>query len=231
MDAMQPGAAHKVLAEMAGKWSYTSMMWMSADVKPEESKGKSVMKMIFGGRFLHHEIKGKAMGQPWEGLGYTGFDNVKQKYQTVWMDGMSTGIMHGEATFDAATKTLKDAGSFSCPVTGKDRTYRSEWKITDKNNMLFAMYGVAMDHRTRIQKPGNHLQAREVALPNSIAAPRAGCTSFRSFQKRSTLLPRCGRQSLIKSNAFDSTKFRATVLAFEDNCRFIQTLVQASVPY
>ena len=49
-----PGAPHKILAGLTGKWKYTSKMWQTAEGAPEESIGTSSMKMIMGGRFLQH---------------------------------------------------------------------------------------------------------------------------------------------------------------------------------
>lgn len=136
-----PGEPHKVLAGMAGNWKYTSKWWESAKSKPEESKGTSTMKMILGGRFLQHDTKGMAMGVAFQGIGITGYDNLKEKYDTIWLDNMGTGIMRGTGSFDAATKTLKDKGEHSCPMSDDNtREYRSEWKITDKNNMTYSMY-------------------------------------------------------------------------------------------
>lgn len=140
-----PGPAHKILADMAGNWTYTSKFWESADGKPQESNGKSSMKMILGGRYLQQDISGQAMGAPFQGMGLFGYNNVTKKYETMWLDTMGTGAMHGEGSFDTASKTLKDSGSYSCPLTGKDRTYRGEWKIVDKNNMVYAMYGQNME--------------------------------------------------------------------------------------
>src|SRR5262245_21743468 len=47
-----PGAGHKALADMVGKWKYTSKWWESADAKPEQSSGTSTIKWILGGRYL-----------------------------------------------------------------------------------------------------------------------------------------------------------------------------------
>lgn len=137
-----PGKEHKMLGDMAGEWTYTSKMWMQADGQPEESSGTASMKMILGGRWLQHESKGTAMGKPFEGMGYTGYDNIKKKYVTIWMDSMSTGLVSGEGTYDAKNKVYHDKGSFTCPITPeKERAYRSEWKILGKNKMVFSMFG------------------------------------------------------------------------------------------
>jgi hypothetical protein len=144
--AATPGENHKMLAGMAGNWKYTSKWWDAADAKPAESTGTSKIKMIMGGRFLQHETKGKAMGMPFEGMGLTGYDNVKGKFDTIWLDNMGTGMMRGTGTFDSSTKTLKDSGEYSCPISDdKTREYRSEWKIVDKNNMTYTMWGPGLE--------------------------------------------------------------------------------------
>lgn len=141
-----PNENHKIFASMTGKWKYTSKWWEKADSKPEESKGTSTIKTIMGGRFLQHETKGKAMGQPFNGLGFTGYDNLKGKYDTIWFDSMGTGIMHGTGTYDASTKTIKDSGDYSCPMSDdKKREYRGEWKLIDKNTMSYTMFGPGHD--------------------------------------------------------------------------------------
>lgn len=137
-----PGEPHKTLATMAGHWTYTSKYWEAADAQPEESTGTSKMKMILGGRFLQNEVKGKAMGQPFEGLGFTGYDNIKGKYDTIWLDSMGTGVMHGKGNWDTSTNSLKDSGEMSCPMSfSKVAKFRGDWKIIDKNNMIYAMFG------------------------------------------------------------------------------------------
>src|SRR5687767_7477072 len=76
-EASTPGTQHDVLKGMAGQWKYTSKWWENAKATPQESTGTSSMKLILGGRFLQHETKGKAMGMPFEGVGITGYDNLK----------------------------------------------------------------------------------------------------------------------------------------------------------
>jgi hypothetical protein len=146
MEYSTPGEAHKLLKNMAGKWKYTSKWWEKKDGKPEESSGTATMKSILGGRFIQHDIKGKAMGQPFEGMGIMGYDNVKKKYETYWLDTMGTGIMRGEGKFDAEKKMLTEEGEHTCPASkDKSMEYRGEWTFVDKNTMTYAMYGEGME--------------------------------------------------------------------------------------
>lgn len=141
-EAATPGEQHKMLADLAGTWKYNSKMWQSADAKPQESKGTSTFKMILDGHWLEQNFKGTAMGQKFEGRGLLGYDKVKGKFQSVWTDTMSTSAMVGEGTFDESTKTLKESGTMSCPISAdKVQEYRTEWQMNDKKKMVFSMYG------------------------------------------------------------------------------------------
>lgn len=136
-----PGAEHKNLAQFEGKWTYTSKMWETKDSKPEETKGEATFKMILGGRYLEQSVKGTAMGMPFEGRGLTAYDNVQKKYLTLWYDNMSTGIGHGEASFDSAGKVMTESGENTCPMTESGKlSYRGEWAIKDKNNSTYTMW-------------------------------------------------------------------------------------------
>jgi hypothetical protein len=41
---------------------------------------------VLGGRFVEQRYAGNFMGQPFSGLGYTGYDNYRKKYIGSWMD-------------------------------------------------------------------------------------------------------------------------------------------------
>lgn len=141
-----PGPEHKHLAEYAGNWNYTSKFWMSAEAKPEESKGTAVNKMILGGRYLEQQVKGKTMGQNFEGRGLMGFDNVTKTYQEIWIDNMGTGIMTSTASYDPAAKTMTETGEYTCPVSESGKAkFRAETKMMDKDNYVYTMYGTGMD--------------------------------------------------------------------------------------
>ncbi len=143
---MAPSEAHKTLEAMVGKWNYVSKFWMSADGKVEETTGTSEHTLIYGGRFLKQEVKGTWMGQPFEGLGIIGYDNIRAQYQSIWFDSMATGIMSMSGQFDAATQTLSESGKNSCPLTGdKERECRADWKIVDANQNVYSAYTIGPD--------------------------------------------------------------------------------------
>jgi len=153
MEAMQkagsPSEGHKVLEPFVGTWTYTAQWLMSPDAPPESMTGSARNSLIFGGRFLKQEIRGQAQGRPpFEGLGFTGYDNLRKEYQTVWFDNMATGMMKGTGQFDPATQTLTDQGDFSCPLTMEThRPFRAVWNVIDPQHTVYESYMRTPDGR------------------------------------------------------------------------------------
>lgn len=141
MKHTMPGEGHKMLSEMAGNWNYSMKWWNAPNAKPEESKGTSKAKMILGGRFLQQEVSAKVMGQPFTGMGITGYDSFRNEYQSMWIDTMSTHMMTSAGSFDANAKTLKETGNMSDAMAGmKDRWFRTELTLKEKTAYTYAMF-------------------------------------------------------------------------------------------
>jgi hypothetical protein len=143
--AATPGAPHARLKAMAGTFDAVTRMWMQPGAAPQESKGKSENKLIFDGRFLHQEFKGTMMGQPFTGIGYTGYDNTRKKYVGSWMDSMGTSLTYSDGTADPAGKVLTMGMKVADPVTGKETTNRTVTRIESDAKHVFEMYETAPD--------------------------------------------------------------------------------------
>ena len=135
-----PGEPHKLFASLAGSWTTKTKEWMEPDKPPMESTGSAEMKMLLDGRFLQQEFTGDMMGQPYSGIGITGYDNLRKRYVSTWIDSMGTGIftMEGTASADGKTITLKGQHA---ELGGGQMTHRAVWKIVDSNTQTFDMYG------------------------------------------------------------------------------------------
>ncbi len=144
--AATPGEPHKQFAALTGSWTTQTKEWMEPGKPPMESAGTAEMKMLLDGRFLYQEFNGQMMGQPFNGIGIDGYDNIRKKYVTAWMDSMGTGIfiMEGTASPDGKTITLR--GSHPEPGGGK-MSHRAIWKLIDNNTQQFDMYGAHHGHK------------------------------------------------------------------------------------
>lgn len=135
-----PGEPHKLFASLAGSWETKTKEWMEPGKPPTESTGSAEMKMLLDGRFLYQEFNGNMMGQPFSGVGIDGYDNLRKRYVSTWIDTIGTGIfqMEGMASADGKTITLKGQHA---ELGGGQMTHRAVWKIVDSNTQTFDMYG------------------------------------------------------------------------------------------
>jgi len=135
-----PGEPHKQFASLAGNWTTTTKEWMEPGKPAMESTGVVEMTMLLDGRFLQQELTGNMMGQPYTGIGISGYDNLRKRYVSTWIDSMSTGIFTMEGTASADGKTITLTGHHA-EAGGGQMTHRAIWKLVDSNTQTFDMYG------------------------------------------------------------------------------------------
>jgi hypothetical protein len=92
--AMTPGASHKRLDPLVGKFKAKTEFVMAPGVPPMVHEGTSENRWVLGGRYLEQAYRGSMMGMPFEGIGYTGYDNPGKRYVGTWMDTFGTGLMN-----------------------------------------------------------------------------------------------------------------------------------------
>jgi len=140
-----PGEAHKKLDVMAGSWTVRMKSWMEPGQPPEETEGTAESKWVMGGRYLAQQYEGKMMGQPFSGTGYTGYDNFKKKYQSVWIDNMGTGIMISTGSFDKGGKAMSFSATMDDPVTGKKTAVKEKITFVDADTHRLEMWMTGPD--------------------------------------------------------------------------------------
>jgi hypothetical protein len=138
-----PGPHHKALEPLVGEWNAEVKSWMSPDAPPTVTKGASKAEWAMDGRFVREQFSGEMMGKPFTGLSLTGYDNQKQKYNSLWVDTMSTSIFTAEGTPSDGAKVITFNGKMDCPVTGeKDMSVKQVLRIINKDKHIFEMHDV-----------------------------------------------------------------------------------------
>ena len=84
------------------------------------------------------------MGQPFEGISTTGYDNAKKVFTNTWIDNMGTGIMTMEGTWNDASKAISFKGKMICPANGLECDVRETYQIIDNDTHILSMYGPDM---------------------------------------------------------------------------------------
>jgi hypothetical protein len=152
-EASAPGAAHKKLEPFVGEWNAEVKMWMTPDAPPTVSKGTAKSAWILNGRFVQEDFSGEMMGKPFKGMSLTGYDNVRQKYRSVWVDDMSTTIVTSEGDADAAGKIFTFGGNYACAMTGeKNKESTMVYRILSRDKHVFEMYDLAEGKKTKMME-------------------------------------------------------------------------------
>lgn len=140
MEVATPGEAHKKLEPMVGTFEAKVKSTMDPSKPPEESTGTSENTWVLGGRFIEQKVTGSMMGQPFNGLGYSGYDNYKKKYVGTWMDSMGTMIMMMEGTMDSTGKTMTASGKMDDIMMKKTVTVTSKTTVQDNDHHTYEMW-------------------------------------------------------------------------------------------
>ncbi|MGD9692109.1 MAG: DUF1579 domain-containing protein [Phycisphaerales bacterium] len=148
MEAWMKAAAitenHERLNYFVGTWNTTVKSWMAGpDSEPMTSSGTSRCESIMGGRYIKDSFKGDFMGEPFEGMGLTGYDNVQGHYVGTWIDSMGTGMMHSKGSYDAASKSYTFHAAYPDPVNpGKMKKMKEIIKIVSDSEYTFTMFDI-----------------------------------------------------------------------------------------
>lgn len=140
--ASTPGPQHKQLAEhFVGKWNVKQTIFMDPSAPPMTQTGSSSSEAVLGGRQVRSDFSGSFMGQAFNGIGYSGYDNLASRYTSTWMDSGSTSTMLAYGDYDPATKTYTYTAEMADPMKdGKMTSIRMAIRIVDADHHVFDMF-------------------------------------------------------------------------------------------
>lgn len=133
-----PGEMHEKLEPMVGTFDVEATFWMAPGTEPMSSKGKSKNEWILGGRYVAQNYEGEFMGQSFNGLGMTGYDNYKKHYFGTWIDSMSTTMMMTTGQLDGDTFTF--TGKMDEPMSGAVMDVTEKIIVHDDDHHVLEMW-------------------------------------------------------------------------------------------
>jgi hypothetical protein len=93
------------------------------------------------------------MGQPFHGISFTGYDNVREKYRSVWIDDMSTTMVVSEGEADEEGKVITLGGSYACAMTGeKDKATIQVLRILSRDKHVFEMHDPSRGENSKVME-------------------------------------------------------------------------------
>lgn len=145
MKFMTPGESHKALSNMVGTFDAKVTMYQAPGAPPQVSSARSVSQWVLGNRYVQENVTGTFMGMPFEGIGYTGYDNGKKQYVGTWIDNFGTGVMTSTGSTSDNGKTWKFKSITTDPMTGKDMPGEMTMTMADADHHTAEMWGPAPD--------------------------------------------------------------------------------------
>ncbi len=140
MAAGMPGPQHEVLTNLEGTWKAAVSFWMQPGAAPVTSEGRMVCAWILGKRFLEQRYQSNFMGTPFEGRGMFGHNNVDGRFEGVWADTMSTGMMTEAGSCNAETQTITMVGRVTNPENKKTMKKKTVICIASSKEHTMSMH-------------------------------------------------------------------------------------------
>src|SRR5437773_10569177 len=134
--------------------------------KPQiETNGVVVRQPIMGGRYfladfdveLHPGADGKLEKANFKGKSNEGYDNVKEKFISIWIDNASTGPTIFEGSYDPASRTFTHTGEIE-PRPGQKTKVREVIKVID--SIIRTLNGTKSMAATRSKRSRSPTPAR-----------------------------------------------------------------------
>jgi hypothetical protein len=144
-----PGAEHAALKPLIGTFDADCTMQMAPDAPPMTSRGKTTNKFILGDRWLKGSFDGDFMGQPFQGIQLLGYDKLKKKYVSSWIDSMMTARMDSEGEADSAGKVITLSGTCDCPFENRPKTMKTVITIVDNDHHTMEGFDVTDGKETK----------------------------------------------------------------------------------
>ncbi|TDR41150.1 uncharacterized protein DUF1579 [Tahibacter aquaticus] len=141
---------HKQLAYFVGSWKTKSQVWMDSAAAALESTGSSKAVAIYGGRYVTMSFEGLFFGQPFQGQGQLGFDNLRGKFFSTWIDSGSTGFWLSWGDYDKASNAWTFLGEMPDPLKPQNIVkVRQVMRIYDDKHYGFDWYEFKDGKETR----------------------------------------------------------------------------------
>jgi hypothetical protein len=139
--AMTPGEGQKRLEPMIGTFDVRIRVWVDPSKPPVESQATTVNVWVLGHRYIQSMLSGHMFGEPFNGIGYIGYDNVGKTYQVAWMDDGSTAMTLYQGSFEGAGRTAKLKATVPNAATGKPTPLEMRMTLAGNGDHVTELWG------------------------------------------------------------------------------------------
>jgi hypothetical protein len=142
-----PGPEHAVLARRVGSWDVAVRSWSAPGATPRESAGRSEWQALLGGRYFEERFEVSSASGTYRAVGVAGFDKIRKRYVSTWIDDSGTAILHSEGSADPTGEVLTFTSDSPDPVAGTIGTIRTVETEVDERTWTMEAYRTDADGR------------------------------------------------------------------------------------
>lgn len=156
---------HAALYPLAGNWKVSFYVYDEAGNIIRAPEGLAFNRTILGGRFalLHYKL------DAYQGVGIMGYDNIKQKYTTLYINNFGTGIHYSEGSAKNKNKFLLFGSSIDYS-TGKPVQVTYDTTVLSPTKYTFQQYDAKEKQELKIKKV--HIECTKIGSV-AVAKPKA----------------------------------------------------------
>lgn len=140
-NAMTPGEGQKKLDPMVGTFDVQIRTWVDPSKPPVESHATSVSAWVLGKRYIQTMLSGYVLDEPFNGIGYIGYDNASKTYQAAWMDTGSTGITWYTGKMGASGKSATMKANVTNPLSAKPAPVELRLSMAENGGHVTEIWG------------------------------------------------------------------------------------------
>ena len=145
-----PGPSHKALDAFVGDWKAEVKSWCEPGGPPHVSQGTAKSSWALSGRYVEGEFHGEMMGKQFTGRSLLGYDNTKQKFNSVWVSDIQTSMFTSEGKGENGNKVITLEGKADCPATGrKDVPMKQVFRVLGPDKYTFEMFDGSKGDKVR----------------------------------------------------------------------------------
>jgi hypothetical protein len=134
-----PGEFHETLGQRVGEWDAEVRFWSEPGGEPSVMEATATIEWVMDGRFVRETVVSEFMGQPFRGVGYTGYNNLTGEYEGSWMDNHSTALYRYTGERDDRGRLVFVSESVD-PLSGQKVKERSVWELVSDDEMVARSY-------------------------------------------------------------------------------------------
>ena len=134
------------------------------------------------GRFLQEDFHGEMMGKPFHGRTLLGYNNVKQTFNSVWVDDMNTAMFCSEGKGENGNKVITLEGKASCPATNRtDIPMKVVLRVNSPDKHVFEMFDTSLGEKGKTMEGGIR---RNLEVSGTLCLGRFHCLPFLHRHRR-----------------------------------------------